>query len=567
MRIVRLGSLLLLPLIACVADAGDDDAVSEADYTSSETQAILRLVNDTSLRAEDFKREARLTTPASNALVEHRDGPDATPGTDDDDPFDTLGELDAVPGIGPAAIRNLLEWAKRRGLLGGQEVVFSPQPAETSHLARIAKEIDAAQSSVDIAMYSYSDARIGAALANAVQRGVKVRFLWQDGGKEQRMSPADRARSKSGKLEADGIDVRYVNKTMHHKFAIIDGPRDDVAKARTARIVTGSANWSSSAATRYDENTLFLSNVEELALRFQQEFDLMWAHSRDVEVKTFPHELSTATIDEIPDDPDMGVFFTSANFEVNGTTFSSTARNTVADALVAAIQGATESIHVASGHLRSRPVAEALIAKKQAQPDLDIRVYLDGQEFIAKGTHQKQLEDLEECLVAAGASEAKQRACKDKGFLFGYQVGEAGIEVRYKYYAYRWDHSYAPQMHHKYMVVDHSTLFTGSYNLSDNAEHETFENMIEMRGAQHAALVRAFEENFESMWKTGRDENALAALLQKVETQDTFPIVFAPMALTWSEVSNLKQRIRTRCPAVDSTPFRTLPATHMTCTR
>lgn len=41
---------------------------------------------------------------------------------------------------------------------------------------------------------------------------------------------------------------------------------------------------------------------------------------------------------------------------------------------------ADESIWVGSGHLRSRPVAEALIAKRAADPMIDIRVYLDGQE-------------------------------------------------------------------------------------------------------------------------------------------------------------------------------------------
>lgn len=569
MRIVHLAPLLFLSglTFACAVDATDDDALGEDEITSAETQAVLRLVNDASLKADDFKREARLTTNAANALVAHRDGADGNPGTADDDPFDTLREIDDVPGIGAAAIRNLLEWAKRKGLLGGPEAIFSPQPIESSHTARIAKEIDAARSSVDVAMYSYSDAKIGTALANAVERGVKVRFLFEDGGKEQRMAPADRAASKSGKLESSGVDVRYVNKIMHHKFAIIDGPRDDIAKAKTARLVTGSGNWSNSAATRFDENTLFLSNVEELTLRFQQEFDLMWSHSRDVEVKSFPHVLSTVQIGNIPDAPNMGVFFTSANFTVSGTTFSSTAKNTVADALVAAIRGATRSIHVASGHLRSRPVAEALEAKRAASPNMDIRVYLDGQEFIAKSTHDGQLDDLEDCLAAAGASEAKQRACKDKGFLFGYQIGQAGIDVRYKYYAYRWDHSYAPQMHHKYMVVDGATLYTGSYNLSDNAEHETFENMLVFGGAEHAGLVKSYEANFESIWKTGRDENKLAALLQKVETQDRFPIVFDPMALTWTEVSNLKQRIRTRCPAADSQPYRTNPPIHTSCER
>lgn len=573
MRALRVLSVLCLSslFVACVAGEGDDGVEAESDIVtegSAEARAVLALVNDGTVKAAELKSEARVTQPVADGIVAHRDGPDATFGTEDDDKFDTIRELRGIRGCGPATIEKLFEYAKRKGLYqsGDVSVVFSPQTAENSHLTKIVGEIERAQSSIDIAMYSYSDAKIGEALKAATQRGVKVRFIFNDAGSEQRL--ATREGSKSYKLEASGVDVRFVNKTMHHKFMIVDGPRDDMSKARTARLVTGSANWSSSAATRYDENTVFLGNNEELLLRFQREFDLMWKHSRDFTGKPFEHVLSTSDIrdESIPDANGAMVWFTSANFKVNNTTFSTNGSNTVSDALVAAINGATSSIHVASGHLRSRPVSEALIAKKQQNPNLDIRVYLDGQEFISKTTHENQLDDLDACLDRA-TTDAQRRNCTDKGFLFGYQVGQANIEVRYKYYAYRWDHGYAPQMHHKYMVIDGKRLFTGSYNLSDNAEHATFENMMLFEGDAYSALVSSFEQNFESMWKTGRDENKLASVTQRVESSSSIPLVFDPMALTWSEVSTLKSKIRTNCPAADSEDFRRNPGAHMTCQR
>ncbi|MBX3205974.1 MAG: hypothetical protein KF764_12960 [Labilithrix sp.] len=558
--------------LACAADTSDE-ATTESAYTegSDEARAILALVNTPTVDAAELVGEARVSQAAADNIVAHRDGPDALPGTDDDDLFDDLRELDAVREVGPATLRRLYEYAKRKGLAGGTggaevEVVFSPQPASASHLVKVAAEIDRAQSSIDIAMYSYSDANITARLTAAAQRGVAIRFLYESGGKDSRA--ANPQTTTSMRLENAGADVRYVNKVMHHKLMIVDGPRDDLSKARTARIVTGSANWSNSAATRYDENTMFIGSSEALALQFQREFDLLWTHSRDFVGKPFEHVLSTANIADrgIPESPNAGVFFTSSNFSVNGTTFTTTGSNTVANALVTAIANATRSIHVASGHLRSRPVAEALIAKKQAAPDVDVRVYLDNQEFISKSTHTTQVSKLNDCLAAA-TTEARRRDCTDKGFLFGYQVGEAGIEVRYKTYAYRWDHSYAPQMHHKYLVVDGTTLFSGSYNLSDNAEHGTFENMLMFRGPESAALVAAFEANFESMWGTGREEDKLSALLDRVENADVIPLVFDSMALTWSEVSDLKQRIRTNCSAADSAEYRRHAASHQTCPR
>ena len=456
---------------------------------------------------------------------------------------------------------------------GKVEVVFSPAPAEASHLVRIAKEIDGAKKSVDIAIYSYSDAKIAAAIKAAVARGVTVRFIFNDAGPDARLPDlAARAASTTGKIEEGGADVRYVNKIMHHKLLIVDGPRDDLARAKTAHIVCGSANWQSSAALRFDENSIFISGNEELALRFQREFDLMWEHTKDF-VGRDPalgpdKSLLDITDANITDKPNEHVFFTSTNFTVRDATFSSSGANTVGDALVAGINSATHSIHLASTHLRSRLVADALIAKKRAKPDLDIRVYLDAQEYISKTSNDMQMADLNTCLTKAGADEAKKAACLDNGLLLGYKVAaEGGVDVRYKYYAYRWDHSYAPQMHDKYMVIDGETLFSGSYNLSDNSEHGTFENMTVWKGAEHAPLVKAFEANFEKIWKTGRDENKLADLEHKIAADPTIPIVFDPMALTQAEVTDLKEKIRTACPAVDSAPYRAHAAVHTTCTR
>jgi phosphatidylserine/phosphatidylglycerophosphate/cardiolipin synthase-like enzyme len=579
---MRCPSIRVLPLLflsaalaasaaACASETDDSTTGDDADLTegSDAARAVLALVNDSAVSADELLREARVSIDVGKAIVAHRDGADARPGTGDDDAFDTLRELDSIPGVGPATISRIYEYAKRKGGSGGTEVIFSPAPADASHLVRIAKEIDLAKTSVDIAIYSFSDAGISAALARATGRGVKVRFVFNDAGDNSRQ--ATPATTTSGKLEQSGVNVRFINKIMHHKFMIVDGPREDIARAKTAHLVTGSANWSSSAARTFDENTVIFQNQEELVLRFQREFDNMWAHSRDFTAGATPlaYELSTTAIPDsaIPAGANTDVLFTSSNFSVNNTTFSTTGTNTVADGLVAGINSATRSIHIASGHLRSREVAEALIAKKQASPALDIRVYLDGQEYIAKGTHDIQLAKVQTCLAAAGAVESKKRSCLDNDFLFGYQVGDAGIDVRYKYYAYRWDFTYAPQMHHKFMAVDGTTLYSGSYNLSDNAEHDTFENMMVLKGSEHAALIKAFEANFESIWKTGRDENKLAAVNAKIEQGGAFPIVFDPMALTWAEVTALKQKIRTSCPSVDTPEYRSAAASHTVCFR
>ncbi len=572
-RFLPLAALLSLSVFACALETDEDldDSSEESALTegSAETRAVLRLVNDATVTKEELVTKAKVQAAIAGRIVAHRNGADALAGTADDDAYDTLAELKSQ-SVGAATLKKLVDYAKARGFMSTAEVVFSPQAYDQSHLAKVQTLIAGAKESIDIAMYSFSDAGISSAIEAAAARGVKIRFLFETGGDDSRKPVLTIQNTKSWQLEKRGADVRFVNKIMHHKFMIVDGPRDAMDHANGARIVTGSANWSSGAATRYDENTLFLSGEPELALRLQREFNTLWEHSRDfVSTRTFEFAPSTLSIVDplTPDNTGIDAFFTSSNFTPSGTTFRANGKDTVADALVRAIEGATKSIHLASGHLRSRPVAEALEKKRIAAPTVDIRVYLDSQEYISQSGHNAQVSDRADCITAAAGNQSAIDDCNEKGFLFGYEAGQAGVNVKYKYYAYRWDTSYAPQMHNKFMVVDAKTLYTGSYNLSDNAEHGTFENMLSFSGASFAPLVASYEQTFEKLWRTGEAEGKLAALEAKLAGTGPVPIVFDAMSLDWAQITALKTKIRVACPAVDSDAYRTNAAGHLTCTR
>ncbi|MGE0548412.1 MAG: phospholipase D-like domain-containing protein [Kofleriaceae bacterium] len=553
------------------ADGGIDEG-------SPEALGVLALVNDAATTVTVLDGDAGLSVRVAKNIVRHRQGGDAADGTGDDDRFDTLAELDAIPYVGPAALNALLEYARERGLIGSSgaaniDVIFSPQTGSATHNARIASMINSAQHSLDIAIYSYSDAGIASALRAAVARGVDVRFLFETANDDRKLpTEAERAASKSGRIEADGIDVRWVNKILHHKILIVDGPRDDASRVATAKLVTGSANWSAGAATNFDENTLFVENSPELIAAYQHEFDILWAGSREFvgPAPAQPHSTANLAPDQVADDPDVAALFTSPNFRLGGadhTTWSVDKSSTVvSDAWVHAIEGAQSSIHIASGHLRLRPVAEALVAKKQENPNIDIKVYLDQQEFLSQSAQLAQLEEVDACLANATTANAR-RDCLANDFLFSKTLVDAGIDVRFKSYAYRWDYTYAPQMHSKYMVIDGGELISGSYNLSMNAEQATFENALHLRGAANAALIARFEDNFATMWGTARSPDRLPPLRDAIANDQTIPLVFSSLALTWPEFDALRALIRDNCSAVDSAEYRMNPAAHRSCPR
>lgn len=544
-----------------------------SNYEPCELEGVVEHLNS-GPSAEDLY-EAGLHRRASNNIAAARDGEDGVFGTEDDALFADIEAVDDVSWVGPVAIRQLVAMVPDACQAGEVDVdaIMSPQPRENSHTARVADLIDEVpdNGSIDIAMYSYSDSNIADRLEDAIARGVRVRFLFESANGDHR----DPDGSKSARLEDMGVEVRYVNKIMHHKFAILNGPRDDLANAATGMLVTGSANWSSSAATRYDENTLFIRGNEELNLRYQQEFNHLWDNGREFvwneDIETIGHV--EITDDMITDDPNVDAVFTSANFEAyDNSRYGRTFRvirgsDAVADRWVDLIMNARSSIRIASGHLRSRPISEALIAAHEANPELDIRVYLDAQEYLSEYSHDLQVAELDDCLAEA-TTETQTANCLDTGFLFGYALHEAGIDTRFKYYAYRWDYSYAEQMHHKYMIVDESILVTGSYNLSDNAEHNTMENIVILQGAEFQPVIDQYLANFDQIWVTGEAEGLYDSLMDEIANgTGDFPIVFDSMALDWDQVTALKRLIRDECPQINSEAYRRNAAAHRYCDR
>ncbi len=532
---------------------------------------LLALLNDPLIDLAHLKGHGVHSRAASN-LINTRNGADKLAGTPDDTIFESLVQIDRVPYVGKAAMTQLASLVEHLCVAPSNsrnEIIFSPQPIGESHVARVAELIDEAEVSADIAVYSFSDAGVTSAIERAIGRGVSIRMVFEP-ARDERNDPDG---SKSDQLERLGVDVRYINKIMHHKFAIIDGPREVLSQTASGAgvLITGSANWSSSAATRFDENTVITHGNTELNLAFQREFNHMWAHSRDFDNGAGHDFFESDSIDEsmIPDDPSVKVAFTSDNFRTytssaHGETFSVVrGLNTVADAIVEEINNAQSSIWIASGHMRSRPIAEALLAKRAADPTLDIKIYLDGQEYVSDYVHNDQLANREACLVTAGTNEAKIEACLDKSYHYSWDLDASDIELRFKYYAYRWHYSYADQMHHKYMIVDGNRVLSGSYNYSDNAEHNTLENMVVYDESGFPGIVAKYQENFLNIWQTG--EGLYDPLLDEVKTADRVSLVFDAMAISKTQIQELKSAISSNCPDANSSAFRQAPERNQTC--
>jgi phosphatidylserine/phosphatidylglycerophosphate/cardiolipin synthase-like enzyme len=137
------------------------------------------------------------------------------------------------------------------------EAHFSPGEGP---LRAIVQLIEEARGSIDVCVFTVTDDRLSRALLQAHQRGIRVRMVSDD-------EKALDAGSDMERLRDAGIPVRLDRAPahMHHKFAVFD----------RMRLLTGSYNWTRSAADVNHENVL-VSDDPRLVQPFCRAFDDLW---------------------------------------------------------------------------------------------------------------------------------------------------------------------------------------------------------------------------------------------------------------------------------------------------
>ena len=141
----------------------------------------------------------------------------------------------------------------------GSTALFSPNGGVRS---RLIAEIARAQSTIDIAIYSFTADDLSAALIAARNRGVAIRIIAD-------ASQAGGSGSEIAKLEGLGFNLRRTagiqNGIMHDKYMIIDG----------RLLVTRSYNWSASAESYNFENAVFIQG-SSIIQSYEADFDRIW---------------------------------------------------------------------------------------------------------------------------------------------------------------------------------------------------------------------------------------------------------------------------------------------------
>ncbi len=133
--------------------------------------------------------------------------------------------------------------------------------------------IDHATGRLDIAMYSFTDQNLAAAVLRAAERGVTVR-IYRD--REQYEQESHRGGYTAETLaRSKNISIRVKNSmTLMHLKAYSDGNF----------LREGSANWSRSGE-QYQDNDAMVIDEPRAVQGFEQKFDQMWTRSDNIIVQ------------------------------------------------------------------------------------------------------------------------------------------------------------------------------------------------------------------------------------------------------------------------------------------
>jgi mitochondrial cardiolipin hydrolase len=169
--------------------------------------------------------------------------------------------------INPTNYQFILEWVKT-----GASALLSPAPETTDAFFSpgdacrnaIIHHIDTASKQLDICVFTISDDSITKSLLTAHKKGVPIKLITDN-------DKSLDAGSDIEQLAKSGIDVKMdtTSNHMHHKFMVVDH--------RT--LITGSYNWTLSAA-RYNHENILITREPGVLKLFSQQFERLWSEMK-----------------------------------------------------------------------------------------------------------------------------------------------------------------------------------------------------------------------------------------------------------------------------------------------
>lgn len=295
----------------------------------------------------------------------------------------------------------------------------SPNKKCSNELCKaILREINNAQKTIDIAIYGFGEQEeIIYALKRAKERSVEIKVVTDESKNTQTIYPNTYILRKEFLSSKDGFES-----LMHNKFFIFDDKK----------VLTGSANISSTDSGGYSANIMTLINSPKLASYYKEEFNQMFKgkYSKNKhQIKKEKVVLKNSTLE---------AFFTPKD-------------NILNEKVLPMVKNSKKEIFVSIFYLTNKPLIEELIKAKQR--GVNVVIIIDA---LGAGNFKERIEPLR----------------------------KAGIPTKVE--------NWGGKNHEKTMLIDNEFLIIGSSNFSKNAFNKNDENVLIIENKQIASFYRDY---------------------------------------------------------------------------
>jgi phosphatidylserine/phosphatidylglycerophosphate/cardiolipin synthase-like enzyme len=393
----------------------------------------------------------------------------------------------------------------------------------------VVKAIRSAKKTLRVALYEFTLDSVMDELRAAKKRGVKIEIVIDQSHVYTRgVDSHRRARMPSAQIQAliaEDFDVVTLkgekSGIMHNKFVLAD------ADEAQSLLMFGSYNIARTAEDNHYENVKFSNDKRRIA-HYRDYFEYMREHASPLDHDKYEQTLARsdesaaaeraepedaaeaagaleAEADEFdaeaarrrgPDENGRDSKFPpppedkATPIDLNGEKFQLdyfSPQGGIRDAWIRAVHAAEESVEIAMFSFYSRPIADALVElqKIAAKKGIKIRLVLDaGQASLAKFD----------------------------GVPVGKWFAQQGFDVRLNAGPHDDGDPMYEKQHSKFILVDRKFLMTGSFNASDNADQNSFENdNASDDPTDIAGYVWFFEQIFARGWNPIKGRSASGA--------------------------------------------------------
>lgn len=342
------------------------------------------------------------------------------------------------------------------------DLLFNDQPGSSVFSDRIISEVEKAQKSLEIAMYSFTSVRLKEAIYAADRRGVKVTIITDSRKKEGHDNFFADAPRSIKRLEG-GAETSNKTILMHHKFALID--RGEANQ----KLLFGSYNWTD-LQEKYDPSFLLVSADVNLISSFGREFDRLANGRSGVQKLRFD--------DYHP--WDLALTAGGYNYEV----WFSPGRegDGIQTRLSSLINGAQNELKIMIWDFTDKELAVDII--RRARAGVHVVVITDTWNFANPNS------------VFFYLLEAKERYHLDNFELLVDQAG--GEAAKEKLAEENLEESFDPFLHFHVLIADNSQVLFGTNNWSRAGSYYNDESMMISSDPQIVVSFRgAFDRQYE----------------------------------------------------------------------